>query len=104
VRGIARKISFLICFLMVFFVLLDHDTEEMTSRFDYTNDMTEFIMRSLAALQMAVTGWFLIVWWKLRQPLCLNKYDHDVLQAKIKAEKENMGGGEMKKKKKDHEI
>ena len=27
VRGLARKISFFICFLMVFFVLIDHDTD-----------------------------------------------------------------------------
>ena len=40
VRGIARKISFLICFLMVSFVLVDHDTEEAVSTFDYTSDFT----------------------------------------------------------------
>ena len=102
VRGLARKISFLICFLMVSFVLVDHDTEEGVSTFDYTSDFTEFIMKSLAGLQMLVTFWFLVVWWKLRKPLCLAKYDHDLEEALKKAAKERVGKSEEKQKKKEH--
>jgi len=71
----ARNISFFICFLMLFFIMMDHDTEEMTSTFAYTNDFSEFIIRIAAALQMLVTLWFIIIWISLRKPLALNKYD-----------------------------
>ena len=71
----ARNISFFICLLMLFFIMMDHDTEEMTSTFAYTNDFSEFIIRIAAALQMLVTLWFMIIWISLRKPLALNKYD-----------------------------
>ena len=60
---------------MLFFIMMDHDTEEMTSTFAYTNDFSEFIIRIAAALQMLVTLWFIIIWISLRKPLALNKYD-----------------------------
>ena len=61
-------------------------------------------MKSLAGLQMMVTFWFIIVWWKLRQLLCLAKYDHDLEEALKKAAKEKVGKSEEKQKKKEHEI
>ena len=61
-------------------------------------------MKSLAGLQMMVTFWFIIVWWKLRRPLCLAKYDHDLEEALKKAAKEKVGKSEEKQKKKEHEI
>ena len=61
-------------------------------------------MKSLAGLRMMVTFWFIIVWWKLRQPLCLAKYDHDLEEALKKAAKEKVGKSEEKQKKKEHEI
>ncbi|CAM6004641.1 unnamed protein product [Sphagnum balticum] len=37
VRGYARTISYFICALMMSFILVDHDTEEMSSTFTYGN-------------------------------------------------------------------
>ena len=37
VRGYARKCSFVICLFMVLLVLVDHDAEEKTSTFTYSN-------------------------------------------------------------------
>ena len=76
----------------------------MASRFDFTNDFTEFIMESLAGLQLLTTLAFLVFWISLRKPLCLEKYDADLREAKEKAKKEKMSGGEEKRKKEDFEI
>lgn len=75
VRSAARNLSFLICFLMLFFIFIDHDTEEMTSTFTYTSSLTEFLIRVAAATQLMLTAWFMVIWISLRKPLALKKYD-----------------------------
>ena len=67
---------------MLSFVLIDHDTEEMAATFSYTSNFTEFIMRSLAAAQLMVTMWFIVIWISLRKPLCLKKFDLAVAEEK----------------------
>lgn len=103
-RALARKISFFICFLMLAFVLIDHDTEEQTSIFSYTSNFSEFIMRSLTAAQLLVTFWFVVIWISLRKPLCLKKYDLSVQEQKKKEAMEKVGGAEDTKKKDESEI
>ena len=104
VRALARKISFFICFLMLAFVLIGHDTEEQTSIFSYTSNFSEFIMRALTAAQLLVTFWFVVIWISLRKPLCLKKYDLSVQEQKKKEAMEKVGGAEDTKKKDESEI
>lgn len=63
---------------MLFFIMVDHDTDEMTSTFTYTSNFSEFLIRVAASLQMLVTLWFMVIWISLRKPLALNKYDLEV--------------------------
>jgi hypothetical protein len=82
VRSMARNLSFIICFLMLFFIIVDHDTEEMTSTFTYTSSLSEFIIRVMAAAQLLVTLWFLAIWISLRKPLALKKFDSEMEEAR----------------------
>ena len=77
IRSIARNISFFICFLLMFFIVVDHDKEEWTSTFTYTSALTEFFMRSAAAAQLVYTLMYIAIWWKLRQPLAMKKFDNE---------------------------
>jgi hypothetical protein len=75
VRSMARSLSFFICFLMLFFILVDHDTEEMISTFTYTSSLSEFLIRVAASVQLLITAWFMVIWISLRKPLALKKFD-----------------------------
>lgn len=77
IRNLARNISFVICALMMFFIVVDHDKEEWTSTFAYTSAFSEFFMRSAAALQMICTLWYIAIWIMLRQPLAIKKFDNE---------------------------
>jgi len=74
----------------------------MTSTFSYTSNFTEFIMRTAAASQLLVTLWFLVIWISLRKPLCLKKYDLDVMEQKETEERDKkvkaQEGEDVKKK------
>lgn len=92
----ARNISFTICFLMLFCIVVDHDTEEMISTFTYTSVVSEFLMRIAAAAQLLVTLWFMVIWISLRKPLALKKYD--LAASEEKEEKSATAALETKKK------
>ena len=74
IRKVARNISFVICFMLMFFIMVDHDTEEMTSTFTYTSTVTEITLRVAAAAQLLYTFWYMFLWLKLRRVLALNKF------------------------------
>lgn len=83
---------------MLFFILVDHDTEEMTSTFTYTSSLSEFLIRVLAALQLLVTGWFMVIWISLRKPLALKKFDLDMEERRKMEESGKAEVSEDKKK------
>jgi len=59
-------------------------------------------MRTAAASQLLVTLWFLVIWISLRKPLCLKKYDLDVMEQKETEERDKkvkaQEGEDVKKK------
>lgn len=68
----------------MFFIVVDHDKEEMTSTFTYTSTLSEIIMTGAAFIQLVYTFIFIGIWVMLRLPLAMKKYD-------------NEGGEELKK-------
>lgn len=80
IRKYARYVSFLICFLMMFFIITDHDTEEMTSTFNYRNLVTELILRICCSVQLLLTVWFCYIWLRLRMPLAMTKFDNEAAE------------------------
>ena len=62
---------------MVFFILVDHDTEEQTSTFTYSNMVTEGIIQIFCKIQLFLTLTFVYIWIQLRKPLALKKYEKD---------------------------
>lgn len=61
--------------MMLFLVFVDHDTEEKSSNFTYTNIINKLSVRLICFAQLIVTLIFLWLWIRLRKPLALNKYD-----------------------------
>ena len=74
VRGYARICSFVICFFMVLLVLVDHDAEEKSSTFTYSNLLSEAFIQILCKVQLILTFIFISIWIQLRKPLALKKY------------------------------
>ena len=60
--------------MLMFFIVVDHDTEEMTSTFTYTSSITEITLRVAAGAQLLCTLWYIFLWLKLRRELALKKY------------------------------
>jgi hypothetical protein len=67
----------MICVLMMTFIVVDHDKEELTSTFTYTSILSEFLMRSAAAAQLVLTLVYIALWVMLRQPLAMKKFDNE---------------------------
>lgn len=68
----------------MFFIVVDHDTEEMTSTFTYSNIITEVILRVAAAAQLFYTFWYIFLWLKLRKALAVKKFDRSEAEGKTK--------------------
>lgn len=71
---------------MALFILVDHDPEEQTSTFTYSNIITELFFRVICSYQLIMTIWYLYLWLKLRMPLALSKFDEEEKQRKEDAE------------------
>ncbi len=74
-RSTARNISFIICALIALLVVVEHDTEELSSEFDYSNILSYILLKAICLLQLGFTLVFFYIWFTLRQPLALKKYD-----------------------------
>ena len=74
VRVTARYVSYLICFMMFYFILVDHDTNEKTSYSTYYNYQDKLLLRIICAAQLTLTVLFFGLWLKMRSHLSLQKY------------------------------
>lgn len=83
VRIVARNLSFLICALLMVFITVDHDQENMESKFIVYGFVTNMIIKVLCLLQLGTTLWYCYLWAKMRAKLALESYH--------KEEEENVG-------------
>ena len=77
IRDAARYVSILICVLMLWFILVDHDIIEQTSYFTYYNLQDKFIMNVICGVQLTLTVVFSVLWLIMKSKLSLSKYRRD---------------------------
>lgn len=85
IRKVARYISYLICALMLMFIIVEHDTTEQASYFNFFHYREKMVMRVLRIIQLLLTVLFFSLWIKMRYNLCMSKWN---------SEEEEAGGGE----------
>jgi hypothetical protein len=74
IRDTARYVSYFICGLMLYLIVVDHDTQEQTSYFTYYNYQDKLIMRIICGVQLTLTILFFVLWLKMRSHLSWQKY------------------------------
>lgn len=77
IRNAARIISMVICLVMLYLILVDHDTVEKTSYFTYYNYEDKLVMKALCAIQLLLTVIFSVLWLIMKSKLSLSKYRRD---------------------------
>ena len=70
-RKFARWTSYLICILMLAFIIVDHDTTDQESYFNFFYYYEKAGMRVLTTVQLMLTLLFFSLWIKMRWKLCL---------------------------------
>lgn len=71
IRETARYVSYIICLLMLYVILVDHDTVEQTSYFTYYNYRDKLIMRIICGVQLTLTILFSLLWLIMKSKLSL---------------------------------
>ena len=74
IRVTARYVSYIICLMMLYFIVVDHDTLEKTSYFTYYNYQDKLIMKIICGVQLTLTILFFGLWLKMRSYLSWKKY------------------------------
>ena len=77
IRETARYVSYFICALMLYLIVVDHDTIEQTSYFTYYNYQDKLIMRIICGVQLTLTILFFVLWLIMKSKLSLSKYRRD---------------------------
>lgn len=85
IRKVARYISYGICALMIWFIIVEHDTTEKESYFTFFHYEEKLIMRVITTIQLCLTLLFFGLWIKMRLNLCLSK---------LRKQQEEAGGEE----------
>jgi hypothetical protein len=78
IRDTARYVSYFICALMLYLIVVDHDTIEQTSYFTYYNYQDKLLMRIICGVQLTLTIIFFVLWLTMRSTLSYNKYMKDL--------------------------
>lgn len=73
IRKVARYVSYVICLLMLVFIVVDHDTIEKASYFNFFHYYEKMMMRILSTIQLLLTMTFFTLWIKMRYKLCISK-------------------------------
>lgn len=74
IRGVARKISFLIIILMCWLITVEHHLDDHTSTFTFFYHKERLFLEALCLAQLALTVIFFVLWLQIRLPLCLAKH------------------------------
>lgn len=73
IRKTARWLSYLICGLMLWLIMIEHDTQNKESYFTFFKWEQKYIVRFICLFQLALTLTFFGLWIKMRLNLCLSK-------------------------------
>lgn len=73
IRKTARIISYFICLFMLMIIVVDHDTIEKASYFNFFHYYEKMFMRILSTIQLLLTLLFFTLWIKMRYRLCISK-------------------------------
>ena len=87
-RKFARWTSYIICLLMLMFIVVDHDTKSQESYFNFFYYYEKVGMRVLTIIQLFLTLLFFVLWIKMRWSLCLQKLEE------AEGAEEGGGGGD----------
>lgn len=77
IRNAARFISIIICLIMLYLILVDHDTVEKTSYFTYYNYTDRLAMTIICGVQLLLTILYSVLWLIMKSKLSLSKYRRD---------------------------
>jgi hypothetical protein len=77
IRNAARFVSIIITIIMLYLILVDHDTVEKTSYFTYYNYEDQLLMTVVCGVQLILTILYSVLWLIMKSQLSLSKYRRD---------------------------